>query len=416
MVRWFKAAALVLCCATTAFADNWPMWRGPDGQGHCAEKDLPVKWGPENVRWKVELPERGNSTPVVWGDRVFITQATEKSTKRAVMCFARDGKLLWKQETKYTEKEPTHQTNPYCSGSPATDGERVMANLGSAGTVCYDMDGNELWRKDHGKLIHIWGNSVSPILHGDLCVLWAGPGSVQKLLAVEKKTGKTVWEHDEPGGKAGDGRPYVGSWSTPIIVRVADHEELLLGVPEKLKGFDPKTGKELWSCDGLRNNAKDLLVYTSPAYADGVVAAMAGFGGASLAAKAGGSGDVTGTHRLWYHPQNAQRIGSPVIVGEHVYIVDEGGTAHCLELKTGRDLWKGERIPGTTWSSPVSADGRLYLPTKEGNVVVLAARPKFEVLATNSLDGETIMASPAISDGDIFIRTHKHLWCISARK
>jgi outer membrane protein assembly factor BamB len=415
MLRPVRAALLVLCCAVPSYADNWPAWRGADGSGHSPEKNLPVTWTADNVRWKTALPERGNSTPVVWGDRIFLTQATDKSTKRAVLCLARaDGKLLWKQETPYTEKEPTHATNPYCSGSPVTDGERVIACLGSAGMVCYDMDGKEQWRKDLGKLLHIWGNSPSPVLHGDLCITWAGPGNVQKLLAVDKKTGKTVWEHDEPGGKSDGSRPYIGSWSTPLIVRVGDHDELFLGVPEKLKAFDPKTGKELWTCDGLHNGGKDQLVYTSPVYADGIVVAMAGFGGASLAAKNGGKGDVTATNRLWYHAQAGQRIGSPVIVGDNVYIIDESGTAHCLELKTGTDLWKGQRMPGTTWSSPVVAEGRLYLPTKEGNVVVLATGPKFEVLAKNSLDGEMILSSPAISKGDIFIRTHKNLWCIGA--
>ena len=149
-----RYALLLALAAGPAPAGDWTQFRGPAGTAVSEETGLPVKWSAtENVRWKVELPERGNSTPVVWGDRVFLTQATEKSTKRAVMCFARaDGKLLWKQETEYTEKEPTHQTNPYCSGSPATDGERVVANLGSAGTVCYDMDGKELWRRDLGKM------------------------------------------------------------------------------------------------------------------------------------------------------------------------------------------------------------------------------------------------------------------------
>jgi outer membrane protein assembly factor BamB len=417
MTRFSRAVLVLLCCAVPVFAGNWPSWRGPDGSGHSPEKDLPLKWSAtENVRWKVELPEPGNSTPVVWGDRIFVTQATEKSTKRAVMCFARaDGKLLWKKETEYKEKEPTHKTNPYCSASPVTDGERVIASLGSAGMVCYDMDGKELWTKDVGKMSHVWGNATSPILYGDLCILWIGPGEKQTLLAVEKKTGKTVWEHDEPGGKGDESRPYIGSWNTPIVVRVEDHDELILGVPEKLKGFDPKTGKELWSCAGLHNASGDELVYASPVYRDGVVVALGGFEGAGMAVKAGGKDDVTKTHRLWYHERNRQRIGSPVIVGEHVYLVDESGDAHCFELKTGQDLWKGERIGGTTWSSPVAADGKLFLATQKGDVVVLAANPKFEVLAKNSLD-EPMNGSLAISDGDIFVRTHKHLWCIGTKK
>ena len=417
MRRFVRAALLLLACTVPAVADNWPSWRGPDGNGHAPDKNLPVQWTKDNVRWKVELPEPGNSTPVVWGDRIFVTQATEKSTKRAVMCFARaDGKLLWKRETEYTEKEPTHPTNPYCSASPVTDGERVIASLGSAGMVCYDSDGKELWRKDLGKLNHIWGNASSPILHGDLCILLVGPGKKQGLLAVDKKTGQTVWEHGEPGGSSGDSQPWVGSWATPIIVRVGDHEELIVGLPEKLKAFDPRTGKELWSCAGLHNPAGHKLVYTTPVYADGVVVAVAGFGGAAMAVKVGGKGDVTETNRLWYHPRNTQRIGSPVIVGEFVYLVDESGVAHRLELKTGKESWNGERIGDKTWSSPVAAGGRLYLPTTEGNVVVLATGPKFEVLAKNALDGETIRASPAVADGDILIRTHKHLWCISAKK
>ena len=366
MPRFRAPRTVVLCAAVPTFADNWPAWRGADGSGLSSEKNLPLTWSAtENVCWKVELPERGNSTPSVWGDRIFLTQATDKSTKRAVMCLARaDGKLLWKQETDYKDKEPTHPTNPYCSGSPVTDGTHVIACLGSAGMVCYDVNGKELWRKDVGKLIHIWGNSPSPILYGDLCIVWAGPGNIQKLLALDKNTGKTVWEHDESGGKSGDGRPYIGSWATPIVVRVKDHDELLLGVPEKLKAFDPKTGKELWACAGLHNKSGDELVYTSPVYADGVAVAVAGFTGASMAVKVGGSGDVT-TQRLWYHPQNGQRIGSPVIVDQHVYIIDEGGGAHCLELLTGKDLWKGARIPGTTWSSPVAAAaGCIYRPRR----------------------------------------------------
>src|SRR5262249_6526958 len=160
-------------------------------------------------------------------------------TKRLVMCFARaDGKLLWQKETIYTEKESTHNTNPYCSASPVTDGQRVIASLGSAGMVCYDFAGQELWRKDLGKQEHIWGNASSPVLCGDLAILWVGPGERQFLIAVEKATGKTVWEHHEPGGKSGGrgGEEWIGSWSTPIVIRVGDHDELILTVPEKVKG------------------------------------------------------------------------------------------------------------------------------------------------------------------------------------
>jgi outer membrane protein assembly factor BamB len=411
----FRSAFLILLgLAVPALADNWPTWRGPDGDGHCAEKNLPAHWSrTENVRWKVPLPEGGNSTPVVWKDRVFLTQATRKGRLRAVLCLARaDGKLLWKKETPYEEIEPTHATNPYCSASPVTDGERVVASLGSAGMVCYDFAGNELWRKDLGKLHHIWGNASSPVLYGDLAILWCGPGERQFLLAVDKRTGKTAWEHPEPGGNLGkDPSRWAGSWCTPIVVRVEDHDELILGVPEKVKGFDPKTGKELWSCSGLGK-----LVYPSPVYADGVVVAMSGYHGPDLAVRAGGKGDVTRTHRLWHHTrQNPQRIGSPVIVGEHVFLVNENGTAQCFELKTGKEVWTNARLGGTFWGSLVAADGKLYVTSMAGDAFVLAAEPRFRQLARNPL-GERVLASIAISDGDLFIRSYKHLWCIGASK
>ncbi len=291
----------------------------------------------------------------------------------------------------------------------------VFVSHGSAGMFCYDFAGKELWRKDLGKQIHIWGNASSPILYGDLAILWGGPGERQFLIAVSKKDGSTVWQHDEPGGRGDQGRPYVGSWSTPIVVKAGDHDELLLGVPENLKGFDPKTGKELWACAGLHNGDKDQLVYTSPVYADGIAVAFAGFGGAALAARVGGKGDVTETNRLWYQPSGPQRIGSPVLLGEHVYLVNENGTAECLELKTGKDLWGKKVVCGTVWGSLVAAGGRLYITDKSGDTAVLAASPKFEELAKNSL-GETSMSTPAVADREIFLRTHKHLWCIAEKK
>ena len=186
---------------------------------------------------------------------------------------------------------------------------------------------------------------------------------------------------------------------------------MILGVPKKLRGFDPKTGKELWHCDGLTD-----LVYTSPVVSsDGVVVAMSGYGGSALAVKAGGTGDVT-KDRLWHHPRNPQRIGSAVIVGEHAYLIDEPGLASCFELKTGKDLWKQERLMGSTWASLIHAGGRLYVTSRAGETVVLKADPaKVDVLARNKLPDE-VYGSIAIVDGDLLIRGYKYLWCISAKK
>src|SRR6516225_754306 len=219
MLRFLPALVVLAAMSGTITAANWPGFRGPTGDGISVETKLPLKWSAtENVRWKTPLPDGGNSSPVVWGNRIFLTQAVDKGARRLVMCFDRaDGKLLWQRETRYEEKEPTHADNPYCSATPVTDGTRVIASLGSAGLVCYDFSGKELWRHDVGKLEHIWGNASSPILYGDLAILWCGPGERQFLLAVRKISGATVWKHDEPGGKSGAAGPkeWLGSGGTP---------------------------------------------------------------------------------------------------------------------------------------------------------------------------------------------------------
>ena len=291
----------------------------------------------------------------------------------------------------------------------------MIASFASAGLFCYDFDGKELWRRDLGRQAHIWGNGASPIIHGDLCILNFGPGERTFLIAVNKKNGETVWQLDEPGGDSGQEKPgekpnWVGSWSTPIVIRVNGREELVMTWPKRVAAYDPKTGKELWTCGGL-----NPLVYTSPLYSDGTIVAMGGFMGMSLAVRADGNGDVTQTRRLWHHPKTKQRIGSGVVHNDHIYILNDPGVAECYELKTGKLLWE-ERLTGkgpdnSSWSSMILADGRLYVINHSGDTFVLKASPKFELLATNSL-GETDNASLAVSDGDIFIRTHKALWCV----
>lgn len=400
-------------------AENWPMWRGPRGDGATTESGLPRSWSTtENVLWKTPLPERGNSTPVVWGAKVFVTQALEKEGRRLLLCFDKEtGKKLWEAGTTYTEPELTHATNPYCAASPATDGERVVVFFASAGVFCYDLEGRELWKRtDLGKQHHIWGNGTSPVLAGDRVFLNFGPGENTVLYAFDKKTGATLWKHAEPGGASGEGegKKWLGSWSDPLPRTVEGHEELLMSYPGRACAFDPATGKELWTCAGLTN-----LVYNSPLYADGLVVAMSGYNGAALAVKAGGRGDVTETRRVWHLPKVSQRIGSGVITGGHHYILNDGGIAECRELATGKLVYnerlKGLGPTGQNWSSLVlSADGLLYAANQGGDCFVYKAGPTFELVATNSL-GEKIIGSIAVSEGRLYIRGHKHLWCIGAR-
>lgn len=413
------ALLTLMLSSSSLLAADWPAWRGPTGQGFCAEKNILLNWSDkENVKWKVPLAHQGNSTPVVWGDRIFLTQANKGGSVRGTLCFARgDGKLLWQKDVAYPDKERNWNESWYCNASPAVDGERVIVSYGSAGMYCYDFDGNELWKRtDLGKWEHAFGNAASPVLYGDLVIQWCGPNDGKGrnvLLGASKTTGKSVWEHEEK----------YGSWSTPPIVKVNGRDQLLLGMSADvkgaddpktgfLKGFDPKTGKELWYAHGANS-----YVYTSATFGNGVAVCMSGYGGSALAVKLGGAGDIT-KDRLWLHPTNNQRVGSGMILGEHVYMIDENAAPHCYELKTGEDLWKSQpRVKGgSTWGSMVHADGRLYILMRNADTVVLAANPKFEVLSVNNLGGGETNSSLAISNGDIFIRTFRNLWCIGDKK
>lgn len=405
-----------------ASGENWPAWRGPHGDGTCDERGLPTTWSrTERVAWKTPLPERGNSTPIVWEDRVFLTQSLEKEGRRTLMCFDRqEGRLLWQQGSKWDKEEATHGTNPMCSASPVTDGERIVVWFGSAGLFCYDFQGRLLWKRDLGPQRHIWGYGSSPVLHGDLCFLHFGPGERTFLIAVNKRTGETVWQHDEPINKAGTSEAkfsnadYYGSWSTPLIRTIDGRAELIISFPFRLCAFDPGTRRELWTSTGINS-----LVYTSPLFAEGIVVAMGGFGGMTVALKAGGNGDVTKENRLWRHARTKQRIGSGTIHNGLIFIHDDPGIAECIDLLTGKLVWEqrltGEGTPGTNWSSVMIADGLCYTLTQGGDCFVFRAGPQFELVATNSL-GEHSNSSVVASDGQLFLRTYKHLWCIGTKR
>jgi outer membrane protein assembly factor BamB len=440
--NWRGRAVSWFGCALTASATaaNWPAWRGPDGNGLAKEKNLPLHWSTnENVSWRVPLPDRGNSTPIVWGTRIFITQAVDAGARRTVMCFdRRTGKLLWQSGVTTAEKEPTHPDNPPCTPSPVTDGRRVIAWFGSAGVYCCDFDGRELWRRDLGRQMHMWGYASSLVLNRGLCFLNFGPGDRSFVTALDSETGRTVWQFDVPvlgtninQQELGGPDPAVnkaaastklseiaGSWATPLIVPAAGHDELVVALPLRLVAFAPRTGEQLWTSDG-----PNIGAYGSPFHGEGFVAyGGCGFRNNLMVVRPGGRGDVTKTHRLWNQVLgNSQtHLGAGVIFQGHIYLVNTAGIAECFELQSGKTIWT-ERLPGTgasgaSWSAPVLAGDRLYVPNRNADVFVLKAAPKFELLAVNSIGGEPMNASLAVSDGDIFIRTDKNLWCISPRR
>ena len=257
---------------TLAEQSNWPQWRGPTGTGEAPAANVVTEWGQEqNVKWRIELPEAGNSTPIVWENKIFFTQPLSEANHRALFCVVREsGRELWRRAVTYKQPEASHKTNPYASATPATDGERVIAWFGSAGLVCWDLDGNELWRRDLGTQEHMWGYGSSPILHQDLCILSFGPGNHEFLLGVDKTTGETRWKVDalndaaeralsgpENDGNANEfltdkprNEQLRGAWSTPILVEVDGRTELVATLPRGVSGFDPVTGDLLWTCGG----------------------------------------------------------------------------------------------------------------------------------------------------------------------
>ena len=409
-----------LLLVSTCFAD-WPFWRGDlAGSGTTSEAKVPTEWDKKkNVKWRVALPEPGNSSPVISGDRIFLTQPDTGKKRRGLLCLDRKtGKTLWEKSVKYEAKERTHRTNHFCSSSPATDGERVIVAYGSAGIFCHSLDGRELWRRQLGTIDHVWGYGSSPLIHENLCIHYHGPGKGAGLVALDKKTGKTVWRFDEPTWKPGkrtdgfrgqsDGG-IVGAFSTPIIVRANGRDELIMSFPMEVKAFDPKTGKQLWSCEGL-----NPLIYASPVHHDGILVAMGGYYGNSIGVRTGGKGDVTG-NRLWQEIRHHGGIGTGVAKDGHLYVQDAGGIAYCIDFATGATKWKA-RLPGrgNSWGSFLLAGDHIYALSQTGNTTVFKASPEgFESLGLNELEERT-NSSIAVADGDLIIRTHEALWRITS--
>lgn len=399
--------------SSTVCAANWPAWRGPHGLGIANEESLPLRWGPkENIRWKTPLPGPGNSTPIVWGNHIFLTQALDGGKRRALMAFdRRDGKKLWQQELACSVKETSHPQNPPCAASPVTDGKAVYAHFFSAGVIACDFGGKKLWQRDLGAVLSRWGNGSSPIIYKDLLILFHGPGEPSFLIALDKRTGKTVWKSDETAINS----PIFGSWSTPVIVRVGQRDELIMPLPgDKIggegyfKAYDPDTGKALWTCNGLGNE-----IYAMPVVSEksDLVVGISGHNGPLVAVRPGGRGDVTASHRVWHQTgKNPQRVGTGSIHNGRLYIADAPGFVECLEAATGKTIWK-ERLGEQLWGSLLLAKNRLYLTSLEGTTFVFETGDTFKLLAKNEMS-EPSYAALAASNGELFLRTYKALYCI----
>jgi len=410
----------VLVGIGSASADDWPAFRGPAGNGLSTEKSAPTTWSKDkNIKWKVALSQPGNGSPIVSNGKVFIAgPADPKGMTRLLSCYDRkDGKELWVKKVEFGKEVRTHDTNPPSSSTPASDGKVVVVWHSSAGLHCYDHDGKELWKRDLGEIDHMWGEGTSPVIHNGMMFLNSGP-STKKVFAAAFKlsNGETVWEKEEPFKGTGDtneDKKYMGSWATPLVVTFQGKEQVLFSMPTRVVAYAPADGALLWSCSGLRFGNGDLS-YSSPVLADDICVSISGFGGPGIGVKLGGSGDVTETQRAWRVEKFPENIGSGVFLDGHLYMPFKGpNVICCIDPKTGKVLWKERGTPAPLWGSMTAAAGRIYVTDQKGRTLVIKPNPeKLEVLATNEL-GEESNSTPAVSDGQIFIRTFKGLYCIA---
>lgn len=401
IIPWLLLAAGSL---SVVRADSWPRWRGPDGNAVSSDSRLPLEWSHQpQVAWKTDIPGEGTSSPIVWQERVFVTSALEEGQRRVVHCLERDsGRIVWSRDLRHDRPEVTSAVTGHAAATPATDGQCVVASFGNAGLVCYDRDGKLLWHKVLGEMETELGFASSPILfRGRVFLVCDHDGDRFRtfdsfLIALDLRTGKEIWKTERPG--------LYRSWSTPIIVPAQDNRfELVVNAQDELRGYDPETGKQRWCLDGMSN-----WVTPSPVFRHGLVFATSGRNGPIVAVQPGGTGTVT---PRWRHPTGGPYVCSPLVYGDYLYVPTEAGILHCYDARTGKEIYR-ERLAGKFTASPVAGAGRLYWTNEDGLTYVVRAGPVFEVLAQNALN-EPCLASPAIAAGRIFLRTERRLYCLA---
>ncbi len=409
---------IMLSLSSSAHADNWGHWRGPTGNGAADSASPPTEWSStKNVKWKVELPGRGSSSPVIWGNQVFVTTAVPAiggdsgslpTLEFRLLCFDRsNGKLVWQQTAIVaTPHQKTHETNGFASASPCTDGQHVYAHFGSRGLFCYTMTGELKWkREDFGKMQtkNDFGEGSSPTLEGDrILVPWDHEGP-SALFALDKLTGKTIWkaDRDEPS-----------CWATPLVVDHAGGKQVVMNGQTCARSYDLQTGKELWRCGGQTQRP-----CASPVAGHGMVFVGSGHKGSYFAAfRLDGTGDIQGTDNVaWEIVQDTPDIASPLLSSGRLYFhKGKSGLLSCVDAATGKPHYMASRIQGLDgiYASPVAAGGHVYLTSRTGTTVVIRDADELSIVATNDVD-ETVDATPAPVDSELFIRGEKHLFCIA---
>jgi outer membrane protein assembly factor BamB len=417
-VKKFLYAAIFLLTCSPLLAQDWPQFRGPGGLGVSSAKNLPAEWSDDkNLLWKTKLPGAGASSPILVGDKIYLTcwsgAVTKKTTAgltRHLICLDKGGKKLWQKDLPAPAKDFPLKgftaLHGYASSTPVSDGKRLFVFFGAAGVFAFDLDGKQLWHTSVGTKINKWGTGASPVFFKNLVIINADIESAE-ILALDQDSGKKVWGHPVKLDE---------SWGTPLLVQVGDKTELVVGVENQLVALDPLKGEPLWTCRGSFD-------YVCPtAVADqGIVYAVGGLTSVgAVAVKAGGRGDVTATHRLW-SINKGSNVSSPIYHDGHLYWAhEENGVVYCVDAKTGKLVYQERLAPasGRIYASATLADGKLYYVSRTSGVYVLEAGPQFKLLAHNQFASDTsaFNASPAIAESRMYLRSDQSLYCVAIRK
>ena len=433
--------------------DNWPQWRGPHLNGtSTTASNLPIRWSQtENVKWRVKLPSWSAATPIIWGDRVFVTSAEEgflelrpppargqrgarkkgrgrpgyrrgalpsgdKDKMYLIAVKRADGEVLWRKLIGAGNRRYRKQN--LASPSPVTDGKHIWTMTGAGTLTCFDFEGKQLWQReiedDYGRFGLNHGYASSPLLHKGRLYLQVLHGmktdDPSYVFAVNAKTGKTVWKVERPTDAIAESPD---DYSTPVLARVGGQEQLVVSGGDYVTGHDLKTGKELWRMGGLNPNHERMYrTIASSIVNDDIVYTSSTRGCPFIAFHPGGSGDITDSNLVWKNDLGPD-VPTPTTDGKHIYVINDRGIAVAFNAKTGEPIWDRHRIePGTYSSSPILADGKIYATSEDGATTVIKAGPEFEILAVNKLDSHTL-ATPSPVGNEIFIRTTEYLYCIA---
>jgi len=422
-----RVVCLIVCltiCASVR-AENWPCWRGPRGDGTSAETQIPVKWNGETgegIAWKVAIPGTGHSSPIVWEDRVFVTTCVEESHERLLLCVNRDdGKILWQTSVAVSPLEKKHSLNSFASGTPATDGETVYVTFLVSGNrddeakaaqreasataatllvVAYNMQGEKIWSAEPGGFASVHGFCSSPVIYKDLLIVNGDHDGDSYVAALNRKTGETMWkvprEHK------------TRSYCTPLIRNINGKDQMVMTGSKRIVSLDPNTGATNWLIEGPTEQFVSSMVYDGTAFY-----MTAGFPTYHvMCVRPDGTGDVSKSHVVWHSEVARCYVPSPVLVEDKLFVADDQGTVNCFDTATGDRLWK-DRLGNHYSGSLVTANGLAYFPADDGNVAVVKPAAKLDVIEKNAL-GEFSFASPAISNGHIYIRGEHHLFSIGA--